>query len=168
VKQNIKSILLAFALACSVILTGCGLIFEYPPRRTYEFAQPEDQIKTIEVVYMDPFCDGPGDEIKVIYTVTEIVDSDPQKFLEGLSEVTCYGPYRSSNPNIKNNVIRIVYQDGSFELMSAAGVYYIHTNGRANFRTYSFEETEFRKFMNKSVDESFENKQRHENNTIVQ
>ena len=158
IKQKIKFILLVSALCCFFTLTGCSLLLDYAPRGVYRFSQPEDQITTIEVVYMDPFCDGPGDEIKVIYAVTEIVDSDPKKFLEDFCEVTCFRNYRLRHPSVGENVIRIVYKDGAFELIGAAGVYYIRTDNRVICHEWYFDETEFREFMNKSVDESFENK----------
>ena len=162
-KKNVKLILFAGVLICLAILfvcdlTGYHVFYRYPPRSTYEFSQPEDQIKTIDVVYIYPFSNAPSDEVEVVNTVTEIVNSDPQKFLEGLREVPCYLNYRVRWPDIEKDVIRITYQDGSYELIGATGVYYINVDGVAKCCWYCFDEMEFQKFMYKCVDESFENK----------
>lgn len=88
-----------------------------------ELSQSTDQIAQIEIIYVDEDDNYSDNEFKNT-TVCTVIDREQwDEFLSDLDNVTCRGIGYDAPCLVSGPTIRIIYQDGSFDLLSSRGFF---------------------------------------------
>lgn len=145
-----KKLLCLFIVLIVVFAGGCSI------KAAYKFLQSPTEISVIEIVKVSR--DESTGEIE--QTTVSTID-DMETFLKDFSQVDCYFYYYANPTGIEDNalVIKIIYQDGEYELIDANGQSE-YTDERG-FHYYSghhsFNEGEFENLISKYSEEESEN-----------
>lgn len=103
-----------------VLLCGCK------SKCDYTFGQSSKNIDAIEIIYLSPYEDDPITElIKDAVVVTEVSAEQWDGLLSDYTQMPCHVQRFDPSLSVNGHVIRIIYNDGTFELISAfAGMYF--------------------------------------------
>ena len=144
-----KKLLCLFIVLIVVFAGGCSI------KAAYKFLQSPTEISVIEIVKVSR--DESTGEIE--QTTISTID-DIEVFLKDFSQVNCYLIYTDPK-GIDDSalVIKIVYQDGEYELIDVRGqTQYTDESGFRNYTGYrSFDDIEFKNLISKYSEEQSEN-----------
>lgn len=133
-------------LLCFLYILFINMLLGCSPSCTYEFLQHSSNIEKIEIVDVAPFYNHIEGGPEIINVIKEIVDAEQEDFLEAFLRVPCYRYFGDRKEYIGGEAIRIIYLDGSFELIDIDTVYIEFGDGQWNILSYHFNEHEFEKF----------------------
>ena len=129
---------LLYLLVITVLL-GCSCI--------YEFSESRENIEAIELVNVEAFPNQFGEKPEVISIIKQIPNTKHDSFLEQFINVPCFRYAGDRIEHIGGEAIRVVYTDGSFELIDVDTTYYEACDGSWNISSYHFDEDAFERFI---------------------
>ena len=136
-----------FVICClSSILTSCGI------DREYEFYQPISCIERIEIISASQIVAASVEELKSIEPVHVIDKARWDTFFECFCEVPCFAYFTDPAQMIIGDAIRIIYQDGSYELICVYSGLHLPVNEKAYYPPYYFSSEEFSNLISDFVD----------------
>lgn len=142
-KKYISIIILVFSLLCA----SCR------HRETYKFLYGQDTISSISIVNIS-FPEGWKKTKEIIHTEISTIDNFPL-FLKDFHNVDCYtyfgDPTGVTEEGISAIVIRIIYNNGDYELINYCGqAEYTNTNGLNFYAGFSvFDKDQFDQLIDK-------------------
>ena len=129
-----KVIFIGMALII-LCLSGCK------ENESYTFMHPLEKITSIDLIYVEQYCDyNTYDGIPATKTIP--TEQWPA-FIEDFRDITC--KYHSMDPTYSTSgtIIRILYSDGSHEVISAYTGLHISSDGKGNYTPFCFDKDEF-------------------------
>lgn len=126
--------------------------------KTYELLYPVEQIKSIEIVYVDDsvlLYNHPLDEIPEIVrqktiSVISLENTAIAECTDDLFALSASRWWNDPSPAIEGGTLLITYKDGSFELICAHGTFYYEASSAEHDLTwYFFNDEEFDSFLQK-------------------
>ena len=141
-----KRTVLITVIVLLLCMSGCST------ERTYTFMQPQEEIVSIDLIYVDPYSDYSAyNSIEAIHTIPV---EQWTTFFEEFDKVTCKRHGMDPCYSTSGTIIRIIYADGGYEVISAYTGLHISADGEWEYTSFYFDETEFKKLIAKTEDGS--------------
>ena len=114
--RRVVTVFMLFAVLLGGCRSKCG----------YTFGQSTNSINAIEIIYLSPYEDDPITElIENADVITEVSAERWDELLSDYAQMPCRTQLFDPNLSVNGHVIRIIYNDGAFELIGAfAGMYF--------------------------------------------
>lgn len=113
-----KSILLIFATLLS-LLCGCE------KEQQYMLGQAHEYVQAIEIIYVSPYQTCVNEALLQMEAIIAVDKAEWENFFCKFSEISCNAYFHDPSWSVCGDVIRITYEDGSADLISAyGGLYY--------------------------------------------
>ena len=128
-----KKLTIGILLLTTLILIGCTA-------ETYDFRNPEDEIESVEIVTAESSLD-----YKAIKTISE---TEIEEFMDRFVEIGFNTYYVGDPMSVYGTAVRIVYSDGSYEMVCPHWSEYVE-NGVVYPVRRSCDENEFAELIDR-------------------
>lgn len=140
-----RTLTILFFLLCTIMLSSCRHPEKYP------FMKPIEEISSIYIVFISFNENG-----AVVETELASIE-DAKTFVDDFQKVDCFtwfgDPLPVTEEGVESPAIKIVYQDGVYELINWCGQsVFLHDKGLQYYVGYSvFDEKQFTDLLNKHL-----------------
>ena len=116
-------------------------------KATFSLSQSEDNIDKIEIIWIDPWLTYKPEDADTFRIQKTIDPNQYSDFLKELYDVPCYRYRNDPFQGFDQNTIRVIYLDGSYELIGPRTVYYETPAGDWKYPPYYFDSDSFEEFI---------------------
>ena len=116
-------------------------------RATFSLSQSEASVDRIEIIAVDPQRIYSHDDTSTFQIQQIIAPNQHSMFLKELYDVPCYRYRNDPIQGFNQDTIRVIYLDGSYELIGWRTVYYETPAGDWKYPPYYFEGEAFEEFI---------------------
>jgi len=111
--------------------------------------QSFENITSIDILYIDGYSNyRTYDHLEAVYTIP------PERwgtFADSLNKITCKKQSYEPSYSLQGNVIRIIYKDGSYEVISQHTGAQFFVNDYQKYPHIRFDKEEFNEFINSVI-----------------
>lgn len=105
------------------LLCGCE------KEQQYILGQSHEYVQTIEIIYVSPYQTYVNEAFLQMKAITAVDKAEWESFFYEFSEISCNAYFHDPSWSVCGDVIRIAYEDGSVDVISAyGGMYYSDGN----------------------------------------
>ncbi len=122
-----------------LLLSGCM-------SRKYKLAQSEENITRIEIVFCFPSETYHREELLKMEPMVVLEEAEWETILHDITSTPCHFVIGDPPFNISEHVIRIIYADGSVELIGAHGAVY-YSERESRYRNLFYDRDEYYDFI---------------------
>ena len=150
---------LILVLVVSLLLVGCGFLFDFLAETDFKFLHEISEIKSIEIVII-----GEVERIENFSPESSVVVDNPnfdvvcyvqniEQFIDDFSKVECFTSFPPRSPSLGDIGIKIIYNNEDYDIICSSGQgeyrdgFYYSDSGK-----FSFDENQFDELINKYTD----------------
>lgn len=135
-----------FIIVCIVILLT--VLISSQMQKQYSLCQNEENIKRIEIISVPQYAIPSNKVLSEMTPIATVDNHQWPEFLKSFFSVPCFSYFNDPAQMIVGNAIRIVYQDGTCELICECAGMYLLPSGVSRYTTYYFDTESFGGFIN--------------------
>ena len=128
-----KKFFALYLLLLLLLLSSCK------SQEGYTFAQSFENIESIDIIYVSPYSAPPRKGFLEFEPVATVESEQWDVFFESFYNIPCSAYFLDPHHDLSGNVIRIIYLDGTHEVISAHTGVHIDTNNRWWYPMYYFD-----------------------------
>ena len=137
-----RSVFLVF-MCCLLLLCSCN-------NRQYSFGQKSENIKSIDIIYVSPYKIYSNESYAQFEAIATIDRTAWDDFIQAFREIPSKKQFHDPTWGISGNVIRITYEDDSFDVICAYGSLYYSVDDWEN-QYYLLDETLYDSFVQSQI-----------------
>lgn len=128
-----KKFFALYLLLLLLLLSSCK------SQEEYTFAQSIENVKSIDIIYGSPYSFEPREGYLSFEALATVEPEQWARFFEDFGNMPCKAYFLDPGQDLSGKMIRIIYLDGTHEVISAYTGVQIDTNNRWWYPPYYFD-----------------------------